>query len=267
MCTEWIWAAARTLTARCALWEKIFHNKKLSSAHRQVELRFFPPPCPQCLYDEIVAYLWDDVQSLKAYPLASRMMTTSGQTLFLLDETTCWTSCGRNLPKMKTNWAGLATSRPLSISRSRKVQVVSASMALVTRCTIIIVKTNVLHSDKKHSAPHRYLIQLIVRYGNLAKCCTSSGSSCRRFSSWTWGSSIIAGNGEGGLASDMNINVPKSPDRGLVDKSKIVLRNPLSPNSVRAKKWYCARVVFAPCLFSSTKPGRRMAVMGVTMML
>ena len=40
-----------------------------------------PAPLPQELYEEIVAYLWDDIPSLKACSLASRMMTLPAQRL------------------------------------------------------------------------------------------------------------------------------------------------------------------------------------------
>ena len=72
------------------------------------------------------------------------------------------------------------------------------------------------------------------------------------------------GNGEGGLTSDVDINVPKS--RGLVVRSKITLRNPLRSNSARAAKLASAGMVFTPYLISCVKPSQRIMVKGMMIM-
>jgi len=76
---------------------------------------------------------------------------------------------------------------------------------------------------------------------------------------------MVIDNGEGGLASVVNINLPKRPDWGLVVRSKIALRNPLSPNIARTARLNSAGVGFTPYLISSAKPIQRTIVRGTAM--
>ena len=126
-------------------------------------------------------------------------------------------------------------------------------------CLTVVILTIPLH--KFGSVPFRRKQGTLFNFPISQTSLHESWSS--RFSYWAGLPTM--GNGEGGLVSDVGIKaLPKS--WAFVVRSKITLRNPLSPNSARAVKLAAAGMVFAPYLISCVKPSQRMMDKGRMMM-